>query len=224
MHAAKREFLTFAEKTMMKKLSCVVLLMTLISAANAAILSTVQPQGDGHSGKARYGWGFGWENTGFDGGATTNWAGHWYDAPYGGSSDVYMQISLAGIPAGATLQQAYLNIYVTECSGSGGQIYHRTDSSTATGQASQQLGGNVKITDISAPVGWLSIDVTDYIQSDVDRGYSWAVFSLPQKGYSSLCFSSGETENAAYLSMVIPEPATLVILGLGSLGLLRRKK
>ncbi len=208
----------------MKKMSCMVLLAMLAGFSQAAIINVVQPEGDGHSGKARYGWGFPWESTGFDGGSATNWAGHWYDAPYGASSDVFMQISLTGIPSGATIEQATLNLYITECSGSGGQIYHRANSLTANGHASQLLGGDVKIMDISSSVGWLSIDVTSYIQSDIEKGHGWAVFSLPNKGYSSLSISSGETANAAYLAVVIPEPATLGILGIGSLSLLRRKK
>lgn len=209
----------------MKKLCAALLVCALTSLCTAGtVISKVAPEGDGHSGKARYGYGFPWESTGFDGSAASNWAGHWYDSPYGASSDVFMQFSLASLPAGAAVQQATLNIYVTECSGSGGQIYHRTNSSTATGLASQLLGGDVKIADILTSPGWHSIDVTSFIQSDIEKGYQWAVFSLPSKGYSSLTFDSGETANAAYLSVAIPEPATLIMLSLGALPMLRRKK
>jgi hypothetical protein len=208
----------------MQKMSCVILLMAIVNAVNAELIIKVQPDGDGQNGRARYGYGFPWEDTGFDSSAASNWAGHWYDSPYGASSDVYLQISLSAIPVGATIEKAYLNIEITECSGSGGQIYHRTDSSTANGLASQKLGGDTKIMDISAPAGWLSIDVKSFIQSNLDNGHNWAIFSFPSVGYSSLRFSSGETENAPYLSVSLPEPATTAILSLGALALWRMKK
>ena len=213
----------------MKKMSgvVVVLLATLVSAVHANLEIKVKPEGDGQSGRARYGSFHVWESTGFTADASPNWSGHWYESSWysGESSDVFMQISLAAIPVGTIIEKAELVLHILECSGNGGQIYHRSNSSTATGLASQQLAGDVKITDITgAAPGWWSIDITSYIQSDLDKGHSWAVFSFPNKGYSSLQFSSGETNQAAYLAVVIPEPATMGILGFGSLFLFKRRK
>jgi hypothetical protein len=191
------------------------------------LIIKVQPEGDGQSGRARYGFSYGWENTGFKVDANPNWAGHWYESSWasGESSTVYMQISLSDIPSGAEIQQATLYLHITEVSGNGSELRHRSDSSGANGLASQQLAGDVVVAAINnVPTGWLSIDVTDYIQTDLVNGHDWAVFSLPYKNYSSLTFSSAETDNGAYLAVVIPEPATLAIFGVGSLFLLRRKK
>jgi len=212
----------------MKKM--VVVLMTvaaLTAAAHANLVIQVQPEGDGQSGKARYGFSYGWESTGFKVDANPNWAGHWYESSWanGEQSTVFMQISLSDIPAGVEIQQAHLYLHITEVSGNGSELKHLSDSSTATGLASQQLAGNVTVATLKdIPTGWLSIDVTDYIQADLNNGHDWAVFSFPYKSYSSLKFSSAETDNGAYLAVVIPEPATMGMLGFGSLFLLRRRK
>lgn len=199
-------------------------LTVILGIANAGIITTyVQPEGDGQNGKDRWGWGS-WYVAGFNSGANPNWSGHWYESPDGQWRDVYMQVSLAAIPSDADIQAASLNIYVTACSNKGSRIFHKSDASAATGLASQQIAGDQYIQDlVGLPVGWYSIDVKDFIISDVNNGYAWAVFSFPNYGYSSLSFySADDATYKPYLSVTtaaveVPEPASigLILTGLG---------
>lgn len=214
----------------MKLLATVVAILVLTVPAMAApIISTVTPLGDGQRGSDRSGWGYGWETSSFDADANPSWSGHWYESSWysGSSRTVYMQISLAAIPQDAEIQSAFLYLNILGCTGSGSSLSHRTDSTTATGVATHLLPGTVKVTDITGvPNGWLAIDVTSFIASDIARGHAWAVFSLPNKSYSSLTFSSADSgaDVAPYLSVTaVPEPATMALLGLGAAALIRKR-
>ncbi len=203
-----------------------ILLLAGITTA-APIVITVGPENDGQAGKDRYGFSYGWENSGFEAGGTSNWSGHWYDygSANGSNRTVYMQVALGAIPTDVEIQSATLNLLVSECSNSGSSLMHLANATTANGLASQKLGGNVKVTDIiGVGAGWLSLDVTSFIAADVANGQSWAVFSLPSKSNSSFRFASGDSEHAPYLSVTaVPEPASIALLGLGAVALVRRR-
>ncbi len=213
----------------MKKFALLVWLCLATSICFAVpIVVTVTPEGDGMVGKDRYGYGFPWEWVPFDSTANPNWAGHWYDSPYGSYRDVYMQLAIAGLPAAENIVSASLNINVISASGSSicCNLYHASNSSSANGLASQQIGGGQWVYGVSnsTPAGWLSIDVTNFIKADKTNGYSWSAFQFANVGYSRLTFDSGDSANAPFLAVtVVPEPVSAVILLLGGI-LLRKRK
>ncbi len=197
--------------------------------ASASVIDvSVLPEGDGASGRARYGYFSGWENTGFSSASPSNWSGHWYDSGSGELSNVFLQVALPALGAGATLEAATLNIHVTDVGGNGSSLMHVANSGSATGNASQQLEGSELVMDLSPAsvmIGWLSIDVTNVIAADVSAGYSWAAFSLPSKSYSSFAFDSADSGFAPYLSVAaVPEPAGFALLSAGAVTMLARRR
>lgn len=210
----------------MSRLMMLAVAVMASSACAAPILSVVRPEGDGQRGKDRWGWGS-WYDSGFDSAANPNWSGHWYNAPDGQWRAVSLQVALPTVNP-ASIQQATLNLHVTEISGSGSSLNHVTNSAAATGLASQELAGDVMVMDLLPEVvgtGWLAVDVTEVIRQDLANGAAWAAFSLPNKGYSSLTFDSAENTSGLgpYLSVtLVPEPAGLCLLG-GALALWVRR-
>lgn len=205
------------------------LAVCIAGAATASpIVVTVGPDGDGNSLEARYGFFDSWNEYAFQSDANPVQALHEHESGYGTIKIPYLQFSLAGLPQAEDIEQATLNLYITEIGGNGAKLKHRTDSAGATGQASQELGGNVDVMAIGTEVGtgWLGIDVTEYIQSDLGREHAWAVFSLPSNSYSKLSFyGSPEANFAPNISIeTVPEPASLSLLVLGGVMLLRRRR
>ncbi|MFV0347451.1 MAG: PEP-CTERM sorting domain-containing protein [Halodesulfovibrio sp.] len=206
---------------------------------NIAVLA----QGDAIAGKDRYGSFSIWENSGPIVGAAPNSVYHWYDSySYSGSyRAAYMQYEIAQFAeavASVTSVNLYLYNIASAIIGTGnlGAVNHASNSATATGQASQLIGGNQLVGYVTdqSPDGWISFDVTDYIMNDLTAGFDWAAFSVNQFGYKSMAFGSAEQELASYLQITYtggsspvptPEPATFVLmfLGLGVLGIMKRK-
>lgn len=164
---------------------------------------------------------------------------------YWGTSDTlqyntgYIQFSLAAFTSEDTISSATLNLYLNERhysseSPSAGFIKHASSASSANGSASQKIGGDVQVVEIKdQSVGWLSLDVTSLIQSDIGNGYSYACFSFNPNtaGYfrdAGFNINSADAVSGQpSLSVnVIPEPATFVLFGLGFAGawLVRRNK
>lgn len=148
--------------------------------------------------------------------------------------NAYIQFDISGLTE--VVGKSTLNIYVTEShydnAVNAGTIKVRTDSSTATGNASQRLGGDVTIHTMPEGVtGWLSLDVTTYVTNAFNNGYDYLCFSFDftsgeYYGSSGFSFYSADSSiNKPYLS--VPEPSTYAaIAGAGSLGLafLRRRR
>jgi hypothetical protein len=155
---------------------------------------------------------------------------------YGGSDrfwqrkDLYFQIDLSSITG--DLEEAVFHFYVTVNNSPAPSVLKHVDTQTtpATGDAGQKLAGSTDVagTD-SFVVGWNSVDVTSFIQSDLDNGYSFAAFSIPKFGsvqdQNRLLSLYGPTSTELvdgqstqpYLA-TIPEPATMSLLALGFLG------
>lgn len=180
----------------------------------------------------------------FDSTATSISSYHYYD-PYTGSSSVqqntgYIQFSLAAFTTESTLSSATLNLYLNSIYYSGGAngsptagtINFVSNSSGATGDASQKLGGNVQVVQMKdQAIGWLALDVTSLVQGSISNGYSYACFSFnyDSAGYEDYNYfsinSADAGSNTPSLSIAaIPEPATILLFGLGGMGawMLRR--
>lgn len=163
---------------------------------------------------------------------------------YGGADrlwqqkDMYFQIDLSSITD--DLEQAVFHFYVTAYSSPAPSILTHVDTQTvaATGDAAQKLVGSTAVagTD-SFVVGWNSLDVTSYIQSDLDKGYSFAVFNiakfgtvqdenrfLSMYGPTSTALVEGESAKPYLAFTTVPEPGTMSLLALGGLALIRRRR
>lgn len=137
----------------------------------------------------------------------------------------YLQFSLASLAPTDVIGSVTLNVYLEashylDDSPSAGFINHRADSSTANGLASQKLGGSELVVEIKdQALGWLTLDVTNYLKNDQSAGYAYACFSLDMNtaGYwdnSGFRITSADAAaNAPYLSLtLVPEPANFSLL------------
>lgn len=216
----------------MKILYAALPVVTLLAQAlvcHGAMNIVVQPNGDGyHHDETGSSYDY------FDSSATSNLVHYQY---YGTSDTMirhisYAQFSLAGIDPLQDVGSAYLNLYVTEIhyaddSPSGGNIYHVSNASSATGEASQRLNGSELLVNVKdQPLGWLAIDITDALQSDLDNGYSFSAFSFTPDttGYfrnAGFSFNSGDAaENQPYVSVTTVPEASSSALFLGLSGAL----
>jgi len=209
----------------MKQLVSGVMIVMMSLSAAAAMEIQVTPQGDGIVGKDRWGYSS-WDDVPFNATANPNTAMHWYDSGDGQSRDTYMQVAISSLPDVDSITEATLYINMLSVSGNGCSFYHAADSSPANGSASQMISSTEYIGEITAASGWLGLDVTGYVKNDVANGYNWAAFKFANNSYSSVSFSSGECGDLApYLSVAgVPEPATLLLIAAGGLGLIVRKK
>jgi hypothetical protein len=175
-------------------------------------------------------------------GANPNSASYSYSGPPADVSDntTYAQYSLSALGAGENVVSAFLMIDLLSVYNGYGDaigaanIYHRTDASTANGNAMQALGGDALVGLVSTqPLGWTSFDITSFLQADKAAGYNWSAFSFNFTangyGFSAMSFGSGENASqASYLHITTdagsqgsdtPEPRTLALMALGGIGL-----
>lgn len=206
--------------------SMIVAAAALVACASQALTVAALPEGDGVVGRDRYGYG-GWDISGFDASANPMWVGHWYDSGWGSWRDAYVQIGLAALPAAGSIQSARLHMKVISMGGDlpVASVYHASNSTAANGQASQQIGCDQVVGNImSVPDNtWVSFDVTDMIRNDKSMGASFAAFAVIHGGYRGVNIGSAEGGDAAYLE-IVPEPATLVAVGVGLAALARRRR
>jgi len=227
------------------RLQALVVILALFFAASvqAAVIDIpVLPEGDGIQGKDISGPFNIWSDSAFDADASPNVVYHYQTSVSEGSyRNTYLQFGIGGFSGSAPdIVSASFNFNLLSTTSnpsayynSGGTLYHASDSSGATGNASQAIGGNqlVESVFVGQQLGWTSFDVTDYIKADVANGYAWSAFSFNQTGFAGFEFSSGEDEELApYLSIVtagqsVPLPGAVWLLGFGLAGLLglRRK-
>lgn len=159
---------------------------------------------------------------------------------YGGASrhwdrcDAYLQCSLEDLEA-SQIESAYLWLHVeTNSSSAATMLRHLgTQSTAATGNASQQLVGTVDVLSSSALVlGWNKIDVTAFIVSDLGKSYAFSAFSIPQFGQNQdedriLSFhgASASAEWRPYLEVTaIPEATATAFCALGLCALIFRRR
>ncbi|MCH7226647.1 PEP-CTERM sorting domain-containing protein [Haloferula sp. A504] len=167
---------------------------------------------------------------------------------YGGSSRswkekrLYFQVDLTSVPSSFE-GTAVLAFYVTlnNTPGTPSSLYHlATQGTTPTGDAIQQLAGDTVVASTAAFVpGWNFIDLGTAIESDLAKGYSYSVFSIPTFAQTqdvnrllSLYgpTSTTEIEGAStrpYVTLTpVPEPTTGVLLlaAAAGCGILRRKR
>ncbi|MBN2133753.1 MAG: DNRLRE domain-containing protein [Sedimentisphaerales bacterium] len=215
----------------------------MATCASAGVTITkVLPEGDGNIGKSRpgYGWSYEWDAWQTD--ANPNPVYHWYEYGAGAYRDTFLQVGLGGLPAAGDITGASLNIYMVRNGDDGdgllATVRHAADSSTADGNASQRIAGSETVGTITTAdsLGWLSFDVTSFIQNDVTNGYSWAAFQFVNDGYSSMYFASGEDAvYAPYLAVesasaapsdmpAVPVPSSLGLALMGGLALWRKRR
>ena len=195
----------------------VVITAMLLCAASAWAGTTnlvVQPNGDGVHGRSDYGTWSSWEKVDMDTTANPNQVTYDWDSSdsWGIQRNTCLQASLSPLSGltGTDITSATAYLYVTSVwnSGTQGKLYHAADASAATGVADE------------------SIDVTDFLRNDLNNGYDYSVFELKYGDkWTGFNFASGESANAPYIEVVAtPEPASLTLLGLGGLALLRRRR
>ncbi|MBN2136677.1 MAG: DNRLRE domain-containing protein [Sedimentisphaerales bacterium] len=218
------------------KICCRVLLLMCILASSATAGTTivkVLPEGDGNIGKYRPGYGWSYEWTAFETDANPNPVYHWYEYGEGSYRDTFLQVGLSGLPEADDILSATLNINLVSKNSDGtlSNLSHAGNSSAATGNASDQIGGTESVGPVSGALGWLSFDVTSFIKNDVSSGYSWAAFQFGNIGYTSMAFSSGEDAvYAPYLAVVseggsmVPAPSALGLAVIGVLGIIRKRR
>ena len=156
---------------------------------------------------------------------------------YGGASrffeqkDAYIQIDLASL-SGVEVASATFHFYVT-VNNSPVETFLKhldTQSDTPAGDAGQKIAGTTDVAGSgSFSPGWNSIDLTSFVLSDLDKGYSFVVLSIPQfaqeqdedrllsfYGASATLELEGLSVKPYLLVTTVPEPSAYASLAGGA--------
>jgi hypothetical protein len=238
----------------MKRLAIGVSMLILLTSGigfAGTVTSYVTNSGNAENEWVRY-WGGGSNGTfwtGYDRNANNVAYGYSYYDGDGQETRTYtwLQVGLPEVSGNITSAMLYIDVLAgssnSDNSGIYAALYHTINASSATGDATQGLGGDALVQNISfAGTGMLGLDVTSSILSDYSSHYSWAAFEFAptaQAPYGS-SFSFGLATpptvagDPAYLLITtdagngsgVPEPGTLSVAGLAlfAFGLMSRRR
>lgn len=200
-------------------LTCIAMLLVCAGAASAQIIYA-PASGDGQIGRS-------WWMNGSD---------NWVDTQSSViSMDYYYQYWAYGVVQmpitqlhGATLAPESAKLWFYSFGLSNAELRAFNFDSAGTIAWSYVNSGQSAVTTINASEGWVSVDVTPQLQSQINAGYNWAGFML--RGTSiggSIAAAEDPLGRGAYLQ-VVPEPSSMLALFAGATGLagiaLRRRK
>jgi len=126
--------------------------------------------------------------------------------------------------AGRTNLDATLSVYLEGVNG-GVQIRYGTDNNGVVETGDWLNYGVILATVPGGTTGWVQCDVSSQLQSFVDQGASWAVFTVR----SSDQYYGGTVRASEYAGFspridVVPEPSTVVLLAAGAVAAILRRR
>lgn len=201
------------------------------------VIVTLSSLNDGNDGRDRYGFSYGWENSGFNAVSGTIWVGHWYESSWASGSQRtgYLQVPLAGLPDASLVSATTLHLYIESFDNASDPAANlsQVNAATANGLASQKLASTVGTAQPISPngAGWYAFDFTPGVTADLQSGYTHSAFIVSQLSYRGLTFRSADYADPVYRPYLavtaIPEPATAVwLMGVAALlgAALRRRR
>ena len=200
-------------------MAAVVLFLVLCFSVPCESALMIPTQGGGADGMIARDWYSNPNNYWVDSGSATVNAYH-----DGGNRWWYRGLIIINISslAGKTIESTTFNFYSNGFSGVNLQYVGGIGPVLTT--AYGQIAGS-NIASLDGSTGWKSYDVSSYVQSGINNNYQNIGFVFNAVvNYGSGTAGSAEGGQAAYLNVIVPEPATMCLLGIGGMCLLRRKK
>ncbi|MFP4053348.1 MAG: PEP-CTERM sorting domain-containing protein [Phycisphaerae bacterium] len=150
------------------------------------------------------------------------------DKGYGDKTIGYpvFELKMAGSVNMEPTDQALLHLYLTQTgSNASGNAFTLTYAEgDGTIEYSDRGGTDIGTVDPTT-AGWLSVDVTSAVQEAIEENWSWLRLTLTPEGNGDRIYvASSENEGFEPSVSLVPEPATLGLLTLGGLTLIRRRR